>query len=73
LACLADGYAEILRGTMVARQIVDKLLTLPAVLPRHAQALDNPAESSTKRKRLASSECSARFSVRIARHEKLPK
>jgi hypothetical protein len=66
------GYPEIICGTMIARQIFDKLLALPAVLTHHAQALDNPAGNSPKRKRSPGCEYSARFRVRIASHGELP-
>jgi len=67
------GYPEVTCGTMIARQIFDKLLALPAVGACDAEPVGNPVEDSTKRKRPASSECIARFSLRRARHEKLPK
>jgi len=67
------AYPEVTCGTMIARQIFDKLLALPAVGACDAEPVGNPVEDSTKRKRPASSECIARFSLRRARHVKLPK
>jgi len=40
---LADGYAEITRGAMVAGKIINQLLALLAVLMGGAEPLDNPA------------------------------
>ena len=47
-AGLTDGYAKILRGPMIARQIVDQLLALLAALMGGAEPLDSPVEDPTK-------------------------
>jgi hypothetical protein len=66
------GFPEVIGGTMVARQVFDKLPTLPPVITCDTDPIDNPVEDSTKRKRSTRSECCAHFSLRIARHVKLP-
>ena len=53
---------------MIARQIFDKFLTLPAAITCDTELVDNSVENSAKRNRSACSEC-ASFSLPIARHE----
>ena len=72
LAGLMYRYPEIIGGSMIARQIVDQLLALPAALMRSADPLDNPVDDATKRKRSACSDCDARSSLCTTRHENLP-
>ncbi len=50
IARLVAGNAQVARGAMIARQIVDKLLTLPAAVTRAADPLDNPADDAVHRK-----------------------
>jgi len=40
---LIDRYSEVARGAMIAPEIVDKLLALPAVFMRTAKMIGNPA------------------------------
>jgi hypothetical protein len=70
---VVNRYSEVARGTMIAGEIVDKLLALPAAVTRAAETIGNHAEKSAERKRLTCGECSAFFAVRVARHDKLPK
>jgi hypothetical protein len=72
LAGLIYRYPEVIGGPMIARQIVDQLLALPAALMGGAHPLDKPPESGTKRKGSACSACGVSFSSRTTRHEKLP-
>jgi hypothetical protein len=64
-------YPEVRGGPVVARQIVYQLLALLAALMGGAKPRNNPFEDTTKRKS-ARRNCSTRFSLRMARHEKLP-
>jgi hypothetical protein len=57
---------------MIAREIFDQLLALLAALMGGAKPLNNPFEDTTKRKRSACSDCGARSSLCITRHEKTP-
>ena len=57
---------------MIAPEIVDKLLALPAAFMRAAKMIGNPAQDSAKRKRPRCSKRSISFAVRAARHDKLP-
>ena len=67
-----SGYPEVICGAMIARQIFDKLLALPTAITCDTDPAENSAENSTKRKRLACSECCGCLSLRIVRHVKLP-
>jgi hypothetical protein len=57
---------------MITREIFDQLLALPAALMGGAKTLNNPFEDTTKRKRSACSDCGARSSLCITRHENTP-
>jgi hypothetical protein len=71
VAGLICDYPEVICGTMIARQIFDKLSALPAAITSDAEPVNDPVENSAKRKRSAGSECCARLSPRIARHVEL--
>jgi hypothetical protein len=71
LAGLVHRYPEVGCGPMIARQIVHQLLALLAALMGGAKPRNSPFEDITKRKS-ARRNCSTRFGLRIARHEKLP-
>jgi hypothetical protein len=50
------GYSEVICGTMVARQVFDKLPALPPAITCDTEPFDNPVENITKRKRPACGE-----------------
>src|SRR6516164_11449908 len=57
---------------MVAPEIVDKLLALPAAFMRAAEMVGNPAQDRANRKRPRRSNGCGSFAMRVARHDKLP-
>ena len=69
---LVYRYSEVACGAMVAPEIVDKLLALSAAFTRAAKMIDYPAQDSAKRESSRCSKCSIFFTVRVARHGKLP-
>ena len=69
---VVNRYSEITRGAMIAPQIVDKFLALPAAFMRAAKMIGNPAQDSTKGKRPRRSNGCGSFAMRVARHDKLP-
>jgi hypothetical protein len=70
---LVQRYSEVARGAMIADEIVDKLLALPAAITRTAEMIGDSAQNGVKRERLMCGESSASFAMRVARHDKLPK
>jgi hypothetical protein len=45
---VVNRYSEVARGTMIADEIVDKLLALPAAVARAAEMISNLAKNSAK-------------------------
>jgi len=68
-----NRYSEVSRGAMIATEIVDELLALPAAVTRATEMIGNPAQNSAKRERPRCSKCCISFAMRVARHDKLPK
>jgi hypothetical protein len=50
------GYSEVFCGTIVARQVFDKLPALPPAITSGTEPFDHPVENSAKRKPPACSE-----------------
>jgi hypothetical protein len=70
---VVNRYSEVACGAIIAGEIVDKLLALPATVTRTAETIGNPAQSCAKREFPRCSKCSISFTMRVARHDKLPK
>ena len=70
---VVNRYSEVACGAMIAGEIVDKLLALPATVPRTVEMIGNSAQNCAKREFLGCSKCSISFTMRVARHDKLPK
>ena len=70
---VVNRYSEVACGAMIAGEIVDKLLALPATVTRTVEMIGNPAQNCAKREFPRCSKCSISFTMRVARHDKLPK
>jgi hypothetical protein len=70
---VVNRYSEVACGAMIAGEIVDKLLALPATVTRTVEMIRNPAQNCAKRESPRCSKCSISFTMRVARHDKLPK
>ena len=70
---LVNRYSEVACGAMIAGEIVDKLLALPATVTRTVEMIGKPAQNGAKREFPRCSKCSISFTMRVARHDKLPK
>ena len=70
---VVNRYSEVACGAMIAGEIVDKLLALPATVTRTVEMIGNPAQNCAKREFPRCSKWSISFTMRVARHDKLPK
>jgi hypothetical protein len=70
---VVNRYSEVASGAMIAGEIVDKLLALPATLTRTVEMIGNPAQNCAKREFPRRSKCGISFAMRVARHDTLPK
>jgi len=70
---VVNRYSKVACGAMIAPEIVDKLLALPAAFTRATEIMVNPAQNSAKRESPRCSKCYISFTMRVARHDKLPK
>jgi hypothetical protein len=68
-----NRYSEVARGSMIAGKVVDEFLALPAAVTRPAEMIGNPAQNCPKGECPRCSNCSISFTMRVARHDKLPK
>jgi hypothetical protein len=58
---------------MIAGKVVDEFLALPAAFTRAAEMIGNPAQNCEKGERPRCSKRNITFTMRVARHDKLPK
>jgi len=70
---VVNRYSKVACGAMIAGEIVDKLLALPATVTRTVEMIGNPAQNCAKREFPRCSKSSISFTMRVARHDKLPK
>jgi hypothetical protein len=69
---LVNRNSEVARRAMIAGKVVDELLALPAAVARAAEVIGNPAQNCEKGE-CPRCKCSISFTMRVARHDKLPK
>ena len=70
---VVNRYSKVACGAMIAGEIVDKLLALPATVTCTVEMIGNPAQNCVKREFPRCSKSSISFTMQVARHDKLPK
>ena len=70
---VVNRYSKVACGAMIAGEIVDKLLALPATVTCTVEMIGNPAQNCAKREFPRCSKSSISFTMQVARHDKLPK